>query len=155
MTPSPDLNLDRLVAQYAQSIVNGYVKETGKKGAKQAQAVDGLVTKALGVVQENGVYAGVLFLLSRKRKEDQDIASIVVDELLKLARELPFGWAVPSGRDAATLLPFYSDTVCADLAPLLLVKELYEQTLIYARYGAKAAANQAEKKKEPPQEATP
>jgi hypothetical protein len=31
-----------------------------------------------------------------------------------------------------------TDSVCNDLDKLLLVKQLWEQTLIYARYGAKA-----------------
>lgn len=40
--------------------------------------------------------------------------------------------------DTQTALPFYSDHVSNNLDLLLLVRELYEQALIYARYGAKA-----------------
>jgi len=36
------------------------------------------------------------------------------------------------------VLKFVTDQICGDLNRLLLVKQLWEQTLIYARYGAKA-----------------
>jgi len=48
------------------------------------------------------------------------------------------------------ILKHISDIVCANLDPLLLVKELYEQTLIYARYGARSAANNKTQKQEAP-----
>jgi hypothetical protein len=44
--------------------------------------------------------------------------------------------------DATTVLARVSDTICAELDPLLMAKELFEQTLIYARYGAKARKNE-------------
>jgi hypothetical protein len=136
------LNLDRLAAQHAQEIIKGTVKSSGKKGAGEAKATDNLITKALGVLQENGVYACMLFLLSRTSKEDRAVAEKVRPQLLALAGKLPFGWTPPADGKAAKVLEFYSDHVCKDLDPLLLTKETYEQTLIYARYGAKAAAEE-------------
>jgi hypothetical protein len=122
------INLDQKAAQYAQAIVrNG--------GAE----IENLVTKALGVLQEQGVYACILFLLANK---DQRILS----PLCALLNELPVFQAnpdIPTERtDSKATLKFYSDTVCNDLDTLLLVKDLYEQTLIYARYGAKAAGKE-------------
>ena len=38
------------------------------------------------------------------------------------------------------ILKHVADQVCEKLELLLLVKNLFEQTLIYARYGAKARA---------------
>jgi hypothetical protein len=35
-------------------------------------------------------------------------------------------------------LKFVTDKIASDLDTLLLVKQIWEQTLIYARYGAKA-----------------
>ena len=119
------LNLDQKAAQYAQAIVcNG--------GAQ----IENLVTKALGVLQEQGVYACILFLLANKDHK-------ILSQLCAVLKELPAFQSnadIPTERtDSKATLQFFSDTVCADLDTLLLVKELYEQTLIYARYGAKAA----------------
>jgi hypothetical protein len=125
--------LDRIAAKRAQRIVNQ------ASGPAEPQEVDNLVTKALGVFQENGVYAGFLFLFSRTRDKDKKIAEAVREQLIELSSEdLPFGWGEPRSMDAQNVLEYVSDTVCRDLDPLLMTKELFEQTLIYARYGAKA-----------------
>jgi hypothetical protein len=137
-------NLDVLAAKTAQSIVSDALKaiansDSGKR-TKAAEAVDNLVTKALGVIQENGVYAGMLFLLARTRKEDQKIAFVVCQQLLEALKCLPFSLSTwPEHKSAEQVLTFYADQVCNELDKLFLIKELYEQTLIYARYGAKAA----------------
>jgi hypothetical protein len=132
--------LDRIAAQRAQQIVERALK---KQGAKD---IDNLVTKALGVLQENGVYACFLFLFSRSRQEDEAIAQVVRAQLLRLAGEdLHFGWddlATHASASSNTVLPKVSGTICRDLDPLLMTKELFEQTLIYARYGAKARKNE-------------
>jgi hypothetical protein len=36
------------------------------------------------------------------------------------------------------VLPEVSSTLCGDLDPMLMTKDIFEQTLIYARYTAKA-----------------
>lgn len=130
--------LDRVAAERAQTIVDTAV-ENPDITAKQ---VDNLVTKALGVLQENGVYACFLFLFSRTRKEDTAIAKVVRAQLLRLAGEnLPFEWDRLASLAAASsheVLPAVSATICRDLDPLLMTKEVFEQTLIYARYTAKA-----------------
>jgi hypothetical protein len=128
--------LDRVAANHAQNIVDQALKTVKKAEAKD---VDNLITKALGVLQENGVYACFLFLFSRTRDKDRDIAEVVREQLLALAAaDLPFGWEKPRPMDAETVLPYVSNKICAELDPLLMTKELFEQTLIYARYGAKA-----------------
>ncbi|ACD90013.1 conserved hypothetical protein [Chlorobium limicola DSM 245] len=119
------LNLDQLAARYAQKIV-----EKGKAD------IENPVTKALGVLQEQGVYACILYLLANKHDN-------ILKPLYQLVGELP-GFRgnekMPDEKiDSKEMLKFYGDCVCSDLDTLLLVKELYEQTLIYARYGAKAA----------------
>ena len=55
------LNLDRLAAQRAQQVIER------TKGQKHTD-VDNTATKALGVLQENGIYACALYLLSRRIK---------------------------------------------------------------------------------------
>ncbi|PID84854.1 MAG: hypothetical protein CSB13_11030 [Chloroflexi bacterium] len=118
------LNLDQLAAQYAQKIV-----QDGQDG------LENLITKTLGVLQEQGVYACLLFLFSRTGNE-KNLAETTRSHLYNLLKELPvFQKSTLNDQNA---LKFFSDSVCNDLDTLLLVKELYEQTLIYARYGAKA-----------------
>lgn len=134
--------LDRIAAERAQQMVKKALQENGIK----AKQVDNLVTKALGVLQENGIYACFLFLFSRTRKEDVAIAKVVRAQLLKLAgKQLPFGWEELKNLATAQsdkVLPKVSTTICRDLDPLLMTKEVFEQTLIYARYGAKAQKNE-------------
>lgn len=120
------LNLDQLAAQYAQKIV-----------IDGGADIENLITKTLGVLQEQGVYACLLFLFSRTSNE-KNLAAKTRPHLYNLLKELPaFATSEITDQNA---LKFFADTVCDDLDTLLLVKELYEQTLIYARYGAKAEA---------------
>lgn len=122
-------NLDLIAARTAQAIIT----DTARQGAAE---VDNLITKALGVLQENGVYAALLYLYSRTNSTDKPIAEQTRLKLLSLIAEL--GLQSPTRTDANTALKFLTDHICNDLDRLLLVKQLWEQTLIYARYGAKA-----------------
>jgi hypothetical protein len=125
-------NLDRLAAQHAQAIIR-------RTSSKKASEVDNTITKSLGVLQENGVYACFLYLLA-KEKENRDV---VVDEMLSLLEGLGFGWKKPTKNgqpdlSAETVLKHITEKVTVDLQRLLLAKETLEQMLTYARYGAKA-----------------
>ena len=124
-------NLDLIAARAAQTIIN----ETTRPDIK-ASDVENVVTKALGVLQENGVYAALLYLYSRTNAADKPIAEKAREKLLDLTKELTLPEL--ASREAKTALKFLTDHVCNDLDRLLLVKQLWEQTLIYARYGAKA-----------------
>lgn len=131
------LNLDRLAAERAQSIINN------TKANHSAEDVDNLVTKALGVLQEDGVYACGLFLLSRSQDKERKIAAVVTKEMLNLLSGLPFGWerhAPKDVRNTDQVLKYLSGTVAGDpeLERLLLAKDTLERMMIYARYGAKA-----------------
>lgn len=127
-------NLDALAARTAHGIIDDTKVMNGEK--LDAGKVDNLITKALGVLQENGVYAAMLYLYSRTEKNDKFIAEKAREKLLSLLFELEIT-GLP-GTQASEALPFLSDSVCDDLDSLLLMKQLWEQTLIYARYGAKA-----------------
>jgi predicted DNA-binding protein len=121
-------NLDRLAAEHAQEIIR---RTSGKK----ASDVDNTITKSLGVLQENGVYACFLYLLAKEEKEKRDV---VVEEMLSLLDGLSFGWGRPVNNGAEAVLKHITEKVTDDLERLLLAKETLEQMLIYARYGAKA-----------------
>ena len=120
-------SLDRLAAQHAQKIISA-------TRDKKSSEVDNTVTKALGVLQENGIYACFLYLKAKEQK----IGGAVVDEMLNLLDGLGFGWGKPTDDSAEAVLKHVSEKVTVDLERLLLAKETLEQMLIYARYGAKA-----------------
>jgi len=125
-------NLDRMAAQSAQKIIQ-HTKD------KKASDVENTITKTLGVLQENGVYACFLYLLAKEKEN----GTVVVEEMLNLLEGLGFGWGKPSGNGVEQILQHITDKVSGDpeqggLERLLLAKETLEQMLIYARYGAKA-----------------
>ena len=124
-------HLDWLAAHHAQQVIH-------KTENEDAGDVDNTITKALGVLQENGIYACALFLKSRSKKE-KERADVLMAEMLHLLDQLGFGWGQPSSSQARDVLQHISDRVTSDkLERLLLAKETLEQMLIYARYGAKA-----------------
>jgi hypothetical protein len=137
------LNLDQLAAMYAQNIVN----QTKEKDSKLIDTLERLITKTLGVLQEQGVYAAVLFLYSRTGDETK-VAPTIRNQFFRLLQDKESSYEIPAFKgktvplndaDAKTALFFFTEEVCNNLSTLFLVKDLYEQTLIYARYGAKAA----------------
>ena len=127
-------NLDRLAARHGQAIVKDLVDTKKVK----PNDVDNIVTKALGVLQENGIYACFLYLLAKEKKN----GDIVVDKMLDLLEELGFGWGKPSVDKLDDVLSYITDKVTKKLEPMLLAKETLEKMLIYARYGAKARARE-------------
>ena len=160
MSLASNNNLDWHAALAGQEIIKN-TKTPGNKGKEEetkASDVENLATKALGVLQENGVYAVLLYLYSRSEKREQPLAKSIRIQLLELTRLLklspPTGTKEsPIDAKAEQALKFLTDDICNDLDSLLLVKQLWEQTLIYARYGAKARgvedkmAEEAEKAK--------
>lgn len=128
-TAAQPLNLDKLAAQHAQAII------AGTNGHK-AGDVDNTVTKALGVLQENGLYAFFLFLRSRSREAEKERAGVISDKALSLLSEMRLGWR--PRRPAEGVLDYVGDAMLDDLDSLLLARQTLEQMLVYARYGAKA-----------------
>ena len=136
-------NLDKLAAQKAQQII-------ADTKAFKASEVENLATKALGVLQENGVYAATLFLYSRTGTEAK-IAPFIRKQLLEMAAQKVVNRQTPQDR-SQDALRFVIEHIANDLDTLLLVKQIWEQTLIYVRYGAKAQS--AEKDKSSKEQAT-
>jgi hypothetical protein len=135
-------NLDMIAAQKAQALI-------AETMGHDKNAVENVVTKALGVVQEQGVYAGMLYLLSRGDKEKL-IAEEAKKQLVELLREqslkdFRLAEGLVANPSPQQLLNHFATCVCAkDVQTLLLVKNLFEQTLMYARYSAKARPEQNE-----------
>ncbi len=153
--------LDYLAATAAQKIV-GVIGEKVKNGKEvEAREVENLVTKALGVLQSQGVYAMALFLFSRSSQKTQakemKAEERVAAQILAWLRSLqdPKGALknvnnlrskpeqpvkINDEGEKRTALQEFAD-LSKDLDKLLLVRDLYEQTLIYSRYHAKAASD--------------
>lgn len=90
------------------------------------------ITKSLGVLQDDGVYAFFLFCKAKEYNV------IVVKAVELLASKLPS----LSGADSSNILDKLRDNLCAYLDNLLLAKDLLERALVYARYHAKAKAKE-------------
>jgi hypothetical protein len=106
------------------------VREALKKNAENH------ITKSLGILQEDGVYA--FFLYQEARKSEKDGANRLGEQAARLLSEkidlLPQG--TTSTKQALEVIR--NSGGLANLDQLLLAKRLLEQTLIYARYHAKA-----------------
>jgi len=125
-------NLDFSSAKFAQLIISNL-----KSNAK-ASEVDNLVTKSLGVLQENGVIAFTLFLSSKKDKEGK-IAKEIQKQCLALIKEVKNDLELPGNMsNSSQIIDFYIHKISSNLETLIFCKQVLEQMLIYARYGAKA-----------------
>lgn len=142
-------NLDVLAARSAQGIVRTTLashQEGAEARKEKAKALDVVITKTLGVLQENGVYAALLFLYAgatgTRSITANEARTIIAKHMLDAlgAREIVLLNLNPPQdiRHWDAVSAFLTGAVCNDLDTLLLVKQLWEQTLIYARYGAKA-----------------
>ena len=80
------------------------------------------------------MYASFLYLFAREK----DNGGVVVEEMLNLLAELPFGWEKQDDFTSESVLNYINEKVTGNLEHLLLAREALEQMLIYARYGAKA-----------------
>jgi len=137
-------NLDQLCARFGYNIA----KEVNE-AFKKATDTENLITKSLGVLQEDGVYAFFLYLASQikekkgdKKDKRSDAARALANQAAKL---LKHEWLkliqVHDGEDAhkkAMEEIRREGGLASRLNDLFLAKRLLEQALIYARYHAKA-----------------
>lgn len=142
------INLDFYAAGAAQGITGIIVRQEVQK----ASNVENAVTKALGVLQENGPYAMTVYLLSRSgkgagEKDEEKSCLSILYHLLQLLRQVGVSWAmkneippgaINSGANKASILQHFSDKICEDFHQVFFTKTLFEQALIYARHQAKA-----------------
>lgn len=118
------IKLDYLAAKHAQNLV--------KEGD-----VDNMATKSLGVLQENGVYACFLYLLA-KEKENM-IGKKAAEHILHMLNDTTIVPPFEKFETPEDILEYVNAHISSvPLNKILLIKELLEKMLIYARYGAKA-----------------
>ena len=137
-------NLDQLCAQFGYVICQVIGDAFKNKDGKIDKAkTENLITKSLGVLQEDGVYAFLLYQASRGDREKKGAEQLgkQAHELLQAANIQAF--AKPFDTLANSLLAVRGDEkkktpgLADRLDQLLLAKRLLEQALIYARYHAK------------------
>ncbi len=121
------MNLEQLSAEYGYKFAYKVKEILGKKA-------EAFLTKALGVLQEQGLYAYVLFCKSRGDKENQGANKIIIE----LTREL-FKEKLKIIGDGDLLEEIRKENgLTSNLENLVLAIQILEKTLIYARYHAKA-----------------
>jgi hypothetical protein len=155
-------NLDRLCAEYgykfAEEIKGAFFKKDAKeadskkrdteeadaekKDAEKAavKKAESLITKALGVLQEQGLYAFVLFCESRGSTEKEG-----AEEMKKITKELLKDKLSLISNDDLLNEIRKDNGLASRLDDLLLAIQVLEKSLIYARYHAKAFTNSQEK----------
>jgi len=119
-------NLDQLCAQFGWKIADEVHKAIDKNAENH-------ITKSLGVLQEDGVYAFFLYQASRGQREKPG-----ADRLRDQAKELLKEAGINGFENTSDPLAAVRDQLAGNLDQLLLAKRLLEQALIYARYHAKA-----------------
>ncbi len=119
------VNLDQLCAKYGWEIANEVQQAIGKNAENH-------ITKSLGVLQGDGVYAFFLYQASRGQREKPG-ADRLTDQAVAFLKEAD----IPAFQNVNDPLAAVRDYLANDLDQLLISKRLLEQALIYARYHAK------------------
>ncbi len=114
-------NLDLACAKLGKSIAESPSKELEK-----------LVTSALGVLEEQGLYALSLFLNMRSDSGGEDVKQKICEFLKKTPQQAPL---LSDNADVSTAF----QQMAEDLDKLLLARDLVRQSLVYARYHARVS----------------
>ncbi len=123
------INLEPICARYGHRMIE-------EENSISLSDQENTITKALGVLVENGLYAMGIYLLSCSKKEYGK--KILTTHLAELWKEpglnlLP---ANTSATPAAVLTGV--QTITEKLPSLILARKVTEQALTFARYHAKA-----------------
>lgn len=144
MSPSVK-NLDSLCAQYGYTLVN-QIAPSDHLSKKDQAKLENTITKGLGVLQENGIYAFFLFLEAvRERGEfrinvqekGESLATLLGTKAKELLRCEALRLLRERTEKERNDFPALCD-LTENLEHLLLARRVLEQMLIYARYHAKA-----------------
>ena len=127
-------NLDKKCFSYSIRIVEDALKDNEEQESEEKKAKDlfNLITKSLGVLQEDGVFAFYVYLKSEKDKKVK-MNEIIEKQTIELLKEI-----IDMQLDC-TLEKIKS--LAEDIDTLLFAKSLIEKTLIYARYQAKSLSD--------------
>jgi hypothetical protein len=133
-------NLDRLCAEYGYR----FAQDTTQAFKNDAKKAENLLTKALGILQEQGLYAFVLFCKSRGDIERRGAEGIerITKEILKDKLNL-------MGNGDLLEEIHKENGLLSKLDELILAIQVLEKSLIYARYHAKAMSNSLSQEETP------
>ncbi|AFK07926.1 hypothetical protein Theba_2298 [Mesotoga prima MesG1.Ag.4.2] len=126
-------NLDYFAAKSGQKILAA-LESMDKKELEK------LINDILLVLHGNGVYACILYLYAREKKKTET-AEKLAKEMLGSVREslgIDFEDLNEKMNNPEDVLRVVNEKICNNTGSLFLVKDLWERTLVYARYGAKA-----------------
>lgn len=112
-------NLDLACAKVGKTIAERPSKE-----------LENLVTSALAVLEEQGIYALFLFLKTRGGSGAENVNQKIYEFLKVTPQQAPL---LSGNADVFTSL----QQMAKDLDKLLLARDLVRQTLVYARYHAR------------------
>ncbi|MHA1490938.1 MAG: hypothetical protein ACTSRI_14990 [Promethearchaeota archaeon] len=121
-------NLDYLCAKYGQEIPRD-VTITDKLTMKD---VENLIRNSLGVLQEDGLFAFVIFLQSKEKKKEDPIVKAIFSRCDKLLKD-----AEISGNKNKDIREKFLE-ITKDIDIMFLVKSIIERCLIYSLYQARA-----------------
>lgn len=125
-------NIDYLAAKHAQSVFSD----------RSLKDIENTATKALGVLQENGVYACFLYLFAKEKDNGKQLSQ----QMCQLLNDVGLGDAPAHSEEVSGVLRFVNEHISQDIERLLLAKEVLEQMLTYVRYGAKAMSKETSEK---------
>lgn len=120
-----NLNIESLIVKVSYELVSEIQNSQNKKKLKN------LIDKALGVLNNNGVYAYYVYIISQNGKDNKEPEKIFLNKLKDLFKILDVSFDENNKQQ-------YFQNISNDLHNLLFLKQLLEKTLIYARYHAKA-----------------
>ena len=129
-------NLEPVCARYGMDLVTLYKDEDTKTADKE-----NIVTKALDVLVENGVYAMTVFLLTCNKDKFglhvlNSLAALLADEKVNLLskKDLPPG----DGRESMLARLTAMRRLTEDMETLFMARRVLEGALTFARYHCKA-----------------
>jgi hypothetical protein len=135
-------NIDLKCAEYGNKII------TEIKSPRDKKKIESMISKALGVLQEDGLYAFSVYV--KAKRDGKSTEEITAGKLFEIAFDLLKDNEVAIiSKNATDFNNSIRTELANDLDRLLFAKELLERTLIYARYHAKAlSGREAEKESE-------
>lgn len=137
------LILDRECFKTGISIVNSIVNDVKNKAK-----IENIIQKSIGVLQEDGVFAFIVYLNSVK-KEDKEVAKKIIESIIDLLKkdEIKIITNTTNINNQNSILQEFIK-LGERIDNLLLAKTLIEKTLIYARYHVKSLEQNNETKVE-------
>lgn len=127
------IHLEPLCAEYGMRLID-------EDDQTSMNDKENTLTKALGVLAENGIYAMSVFLLSCHKPE---YGKKVLGTLVQLWSDPRMGLITAGNRQPRDMLVTIRSEITTNLASLILAKKMTEQSLTFARYHAKALKEQS------------